>query len=298
MVARVGCELVPNSGPALIVDQRRLLAGVELTLVRNLAGVNWVREQCVEMTAREGFAAALGAVRCRAAFRPKPETVGRLLDPAHAAELTIESEDAAYRLGLGRVDDERALACVIAQRHIAAHPHALLLRGGDLVADAFTGDLALELGKGQQHVERQAPHRARRVELLRHRNERHTLCVEELDQPGKIGERAGQPVDLVDDHDVDPAGPDIADQILQRRSLYITAREPAIVIAGFGQYPALAALAADEGLAGFALRRERVEFLLQPFLGGFAGVDRATSAARVSSRHRRSLRLNVVPARA
>jgi hypothetical protein len=30
-----------------------------------------------------------------------------------------------------------------------AHPHALLLRGGDLVADAFTGDLALELGKGQ-----------------------------------------------------------------------------------------------------------------------------------------------------
>src|SRR5207245_4754891 len=30
--------------------------------------------------------------------------------------------------------------------------------------------------------------------------------------------------------------------------------------------------------AGFALRRERVEFLLQPFLGGFAGVDRATLA--------------------
>src|SRR5947209_19637810 len=96
MVARVGCELVPNCRPALIVDQRRLLAGVELTLVRDLAGVNWVREQCVEMTAREGLAAALGAIRCRAAFRPKPETVGLLLDPAHAAELTIESEDAAH----------------------------------------------------------------------------------------------------------------------------------------------------------------------------------------------------------
>src|SRR5712671_2692179 len=178
MVARIGCELVPNSGPALIVDQGRLLTGIEGTLVRNLAGVNWVREQCVEMTAREGFAAAPGAIRCRAAFRPKPETVGLLLDPAHAAELTIESEDAAYRLGLGRVDDERALVDVIAQRHIAAHPHTLLLRGGDLVADAFTGDLTLELGKGQQHVERQAPHRARRVELLRHRDERHSLGVE------------------------------------------------------------------------------------------------------------------------
>src|SRR5258708_37585939 len=101
MVARIGCELVPNSGPALIVNQGRLLTGVEFTLVRDLAGVNWVREQCVEMTAREGFAAALGAIRRCAAFRPKPETVGLLLDPAHAAELTIESEDAAYRLGLG-----------------------------------------------------------------------------------------------------------------------------------------------------------------------------------------------------
>src|SRR5271170_6326218 len=109
MVARVGCELVLNSGPARIVDQGRLLAGVELTLVRNLAGVNWVREQCVEMTAREGFAAALGAFRRCAAFRLKPETVGLLLDPAHAAELPIESEDVAHGFGLGRVDDERAL---------------------------------------------------------------------------------------------------------------------------------------------------------------------------------------------
>src|SRR5437868_2885818 len=127
MVARIGCELVPNSGPALIVDQRRLLAGVELTLVRYLAGVNWVREQGVEMTAREGFAAALGAIRRPGVFCFEPEPVGLLLDPAHAAELKIESEDAAHRLGLGRVDDERTPVGGVAERHIAAHPHALLL---------------------------------------------------------------------------------------------------------------------------------------------------------------------------
>src|ERR1700719_4741425 len=126
MVPRVCCELVPNSGPGFIFDQRRMLAGIELTFVRNLSGVNWVREQCVEMTAREGFAAALGAIRRRAAFRPKPETVGLLLDPAHAAELTIESEDATHGLGLGRVDDERALVGVIAQRHIAVWLYASL----------------------------------------------------------------------------------------------------------------------------------------------------------------------------
>jgi hypothetical protein len=70
MVARVGCKLVPNNGPAFIVDQRRLLARMKLTFVHYLAGVNWVREQCVEMTAREGFAAALGAIRRCPAFRP------------------------------------------------------------------------------------------------------------------------------------------------------------------------------------------------------------------------------------
>jgi len=85
------------------------------------------------------------------------------------------------------------------------------------------------------------------VELLRHRNERHTLCVEELDQPGKIGERAGQPVDLVHDHDIDPARPDIGEQALRRGSLEIAAREPAIVIAVSRQQPTLVLLAANVG---------------------------------------------------
>ena len=154
-----------------------------------------------------------------------------------------------------------------------------------LVANAFAGDLTLELGKGQQHIERQTPHRAGRVELLRHRDERHTLRVEEFNQPGKIGERAGQPIDLVDNDNVESAGPDIGEQLLQRGSLHRATREPAIVIAVSRQYPPFVLLAADVGLAGFTLRRERVEFLLQPFFGGFAGVDRASLAACVSARH-------------
>src|SRR5258708_1719364 len=113
MVARVGCEPVPNSGPGLIVDQGRLLAGVKLFFMGNLASVDRVREHRVDVSAREGFAAALGAIRRCPAFCPKPETVCLLLDPAHAAELTIESEDEAHRLGLSRVDDERALVGVI-----------------------------------------------------------------------------------------------------------------------------------------------------------------------------------------
>src|SRR5882762_6762649 len=112
-----------------------MLSGVELALVRNLTDVNRVRQQVVDMSAREGFAAALDAARHRAALGAEPQAVGLSLDPAHAAELTIKGEDATHGLGLGRVDDERALARVVAERHNAAHPHALFLRGGDLVTD-------------------------------------------------------------------------------------------------------------------------------------------------------------------
>src|SRR5206468_1463544 len=98
-------------------------------------------QQSVDVSAREGFATALGAARRRAALCAEPEAVGRLLDPAHATDLAIKGENATHGLGLGRVDDQRALARVVAERHIAAHPHALLLRGGDLVADPFAGDL-------------------------------------------------------------------------------------------------------------------------------------------------------------
>src|SRR5258705_13519933 len=78
-------------------------------------------------------------------FVLSPRRVGLLLDPAHAAELTIKGKDATHGLGFGRVDDERSLARLVAPRHVTAHPHPLLLRGGDLIADPFAGALALEL---------------------------------------------------------------------------------------------------------------------------------------------------------
>src|SRR5207302_9161372 len=123
-------------------------------------------------------------------------------------------------------------------------------------------------------------------ELLGDRDERHALSIEDFDQPGKIGERAGQPVDLVDDDDIDPASLDVGEQLLQCRPLHVATREPAVVVAGSGQYPALVMLAADIGLARFALRLERVELLFEPFLGGFAGVDRAALPAWITPRHR------------
>ncbi len=46
------------------------------------------------------------------------------------------------------------------------------------------------------------------------------MLVEEFDQLGEVGERAGQPVDLVDDDDLDPSGPNGIQQLLESGPLH------------------------------------------------------------------------------
>jgi hypothetical protein len=76
------------------------------------------------------------------------------------------------------------------------------------------------------------------------------MLVEKLHQFGKISQRAGQAVDLVDDDDIDLAAADIVQQLFQRRAVEGGAGQAAIVITGPDQPPALVGLAPDIGLAG------------------------------------------------
>jgi hypothetical protein len=105
------------------------------------------------------------------------------------------------------------------------------------------------------------------------------MTFEQLDQLVKIQQRAGQPVDLVDHHDVYPTGLDIGQETLKGRAVERAAGHAAVVIAVGNQDPTFPALAGDIGLAGLPLGVQRVEFHLEAFLAGFAGVDRATQLA-------------------
>jgi len=97
------------------------------------------------------------------------------------------------------------------------NPQAFLLRCCNLVADALPGDLPLELGEREKDIEGQPPHGSGGVEALCHRDEGDLMGIEELHQLGKVGQRPGQPIHLIDDDDIQLPGPDISEQLLQSR---------------------------------------------------------------------------------
>src|ERR1019366_7163748 len=130
-------------------------------------------------------------------------------------EIEISPIDVFHRRGFGPINYQSAIADVVAQWRHPAHPHSLALGGGDLVPDPLARYLALELGEGQQDVERKSAHRGGRVELLGDRNKRNAVRVEQFDHLGEVGERAGEAIDFVDDHYVHKSPPDIFQQVLK-----------------------------------------------------------------------------------
>jgi hypothetical protein len=84
------------------------------------------------------------------------------------------------------------------------------------------------------------------------------MLVEEFHQLGKVGERAGQPVDLIDDDDVDLPAADIIEEFLQGRAVKGGAGQAPIIIPSADQPPALVGLTLDVGLASLPLGVEGI----------------------------------------
>jgi len=173
--------------------------------------------------------------------------------------------------------DDLAVLGLVSERGHAADPKPLALGGGDLVSNALGGDFPLELGKRQQDIQGQSPHGCRRIELLGDRYERYAMVVEQLHELGEVGQRSGQPVDLIDDDDVHLPGLDVSQQSLQRRPLGRAPGIAAVIVSRPDQGPSRMGLTADIGLCGVMLGVQRVEVLLQPMVGRHAGVDRAAN---------------------
>jgi hypothetical protein len=101
------------------------------------------------------------------------------------------------------------------------------------------------------------------------------MGIEQLDQLGKIRERAGEPIDLVNQHNIERACPDIGQEPLQRRTVERGAGKCPVVIPPWDRPPAFVRLALYVCLTGLALGVERGEGKVEVMLARLAGVDGA-----------------------
>jgi len=105
------------------------------------------------------------------------------------------------------------------------------------------------------------PHGRGGIELLGGRYERDIMLVEQLDELGKVCQRPGQPVDLVDHDNIDLAEPYVTKKLLQGWPVGIAGGKSSVVVLATDQGSAGMRLAADIGLRGIVLSIERVEVL-------------------------------------
>ena len=105
------------------------------------------------------------------------------------------------------------------------------------------------------------------------------MGIECLDQLGEVGERAGQPIDLVDDDHVDLFRLHVNEQLLQSRPIHRPAGKAAVIVTIPNESPTLMCLALDVGLACFPLGVEGIEILFKSLLGRDARVDGLMQAA-------------------
>lgn len=210
----------------------------------------------------------------------------------HAPGRHIGLEDAPHGGRLEAVRNQLSAAAVITERRIAADPQPVLPHHHSFVAHAVAGDLALELGEGQEHVPDQPAHAVARIEILGDRDEQDSVTLEEIHQPDEIEKGAADPVELVDDDDLDEAILDIRDQLVERRPVEGRSGAPAILVS-FGKLdPALVLLARDIGGTDRALAFERGDLLRERWLEALSSVDCASRGisrcCEVQAFHRRS----------
>src|SRR5208337_4242440 len=138
-----GRKLVLHDSPKLRIDDSAVLARVGDALVNDLAPIDSVLEHQVERASGKALAAGELSARSLPSLAHDAGPLELRLQQRDRAELGVAPEDRPDARRLRRVDDQLAILDIVAERDVAAHPHALGLRRGDLVADALARDLAL-----------------------------------------------------------------------------------------------------------------------------------------------------------
>src|SRR5438034_6602352 len=132
----VAGELGLDSIPERLIDDRLVFAKIGLFPVNDLAAINAVLQHQVERTTGEWLPTRDAARGACPQFAPDAPGLQFVLHQPDRAEFGVAPKDEARNFRLAVDDDELAVLRLVTERRHPAHPHPLLFRGGNLVADA------------------------------------------------------------------------------------------------------------------------------------------------------------------
>ena len=200
--------------------------------------------------------------------------------------------DEAHDCGFLRIADQPLVDEVVTVGRCPAYPPPCSAQSVRLVPDAVSQHLPLELCEREQNAQHQSAEAVLRVERLGHANESDFVLFEQIDEPDEVGQRTGEPVELVDyDHVYEPLLHG-AQKTRQVRPVEVAAGVAAVVVALRKLGPVSVALRADVGRADVTLHLEAVELQIESVAHALSGVDRAPDW---SPRRRTGCTLHLLP---
>jgi hypothetical protein len=130
-----------------------------------------------------------------------------LADGSHDVRITLSSqefvEDETNYLGFRFVNLQSLLRRYVSEGRKAAVHLSVAFPRSDAVTDTLCDEFALELRESEQDVEDHPAHAVGGVECLRDGNERYVVPIKYLDKPNKVSKASCEPIDFVDDNDID-----------------------------------------------------------------------------------------------
>ena len=176
---RIFPEYLLHLIPRGLINNRFVLAGEDLVEMRDLADVLAVGEQVVHLV----LIPHAGGMHLPFAGGPglPGDSVGVKLyrEIQRAAQNQKSLENMLHDLRLVGVHKQFRLHRIVPEYRTPAGVFPLLLRGGDLISDAFADDFPLELREGKKDIQGQAPHRGGRTKRLRHGGECDIVLIKE-----------------------------------------------------------------------------------------------------------------------
>ena len=116
-----------HTTPLVRLYDRRVLAFMDNPLVADLADVERVGEDLVDVPARHELPAVVPARLRHAALRPVPQPLGLLRDEMQRPMRLVKREERPDRIGLRCIDGQCPARGIVAERHVAPHPEPLPL---------------------------------------------------------------------------------------------------------------------------------------------------------------------------